>query len=379
MTLVSDPFHKPIAYLIKADGGIDTRALYADSPGGGKGIRIFLLTMQGTDNPRDNPDNENTVIMDGKKYPTWSFAVWDAVRRDGTRPITEQIDKLHDAIWIPWAFIKTDAESERLRPLIQEAFDRQPGKMARPTGVPNVEKYLDPQYVDPKTGIRGETVHVDRLVHSMAGFEIMLSTTPWAFEGLDQDATYPDGTPRPGYDDMPADWIIDDQIFPAENGSSKDPRSCRARFYDFGFKGDVHFQLGYHGCTPSQLPYSGVGRSSIYPADGSNLDLWKPRSLEPLTKKQFAYLGPGYGPSDPKGRQSKPSENWRILKRVLNSAGYANFPHPDTAFNKPLEEALKRAQRDHGVKDTGAYGLGTDEVFRVLPSSVPGITYAVEL
>lgn len=348
-----NPFERQTVYLIKVDAGIDVKKMYAD------GIRIFLLAIHDTD-----AKESGFVEVDGRKFPVWGFDSWRSDRADGTRAITKQIDDLpDDAVWLPWAFINTNDDCWKFRQFVLQAYEAQKHKLKRPAGCWNVEKPLDPNQPN------GPFVTPQAIIDSADGCDVLFSTTPWAFE-------------RVNYSLFPKHWILDTQLFPAENGSSRDPRSCRSRFYKFGFRGKVHFQVGFHGCNPSDFPYPQPGRFTLYPGDGGFYVPFLPRALAP---KDIEYLGPFYGPDS--GQKFLKRVVWRPskrafvkeLKRAMHRAGYYDLTSaPDGAYNRPLVEAMKRFQWDMGISPTGNFGLLSWLALRRLGSCVPGEMYAFQ-
>lgn len=324
-----NPFDRQTVYLRNPHGGVeDIAAQYA------AGHRTFLLTMQDYD---------------------WKFDAWQTV--------ISRIDPFPDAVWLPWAFLNTDADCWVLRGLAQHAYLKQTAKLRRPAACWNAEKPLDPV----QTG--GAKIHLDNLIASAAGCDVLLSTEPWAFEGV------PWGT-------VPAHWIIDVQVFPAENSvSATGARDCRARFYTLGAPCRVHFQHGIHDTSPAALPYPETGRFSIYAVDDmdGNYARWQADPLTPLPTYVFPYNGPWYGPSSPKcpNRTGTRHPQVMVVKRALHNAGYGEFTNPDAVWNRAAEAAARRLQQDKGIYATGQYGTATWQALRSLSSAVPGKTYAV--
>jgi hypothetical protein len=254
-------------------------------------------------------------------------------------------------VYLPWAFLYTDADCVKLRAVVDECAQRQ---NRTPAGIWDAEKPLDPNQPG------GEQLSMEAIVASSKGCEALLSTEPWAFAGVPW-WTFPGG--------------IDVQLFPAENEASKDPRSCRSRFYSFGSK-DVRFQIGVHGCQPSDFPYR-ESPYSIYAADdcSQNYAPWSPQALQPLSLTAFPYLGPFYGPSSKKPVSRGPGV--MTLKRALHSAGFGDFWNPDGVYNGACERAMKALQRHYKIQATGQYGKATWERMRRMPSVIPGTLYAV--
>jgi hypothetical protein len=338
-------FDQPIAYLIRPDGGIDIGRLYS------QGIRVFLLCMQDTDGIDDG-----AIIVDGRKFPTWSFEAWATPRKDGTEAVTRQIEKYPGAVWLPWADVRTDADCWKLRRLGLEAYAAQRSRLSFPAACWDAEKAIE------------TTISLPEMIRSAESFDVLWSTTPWAFSSVQ-------------YELCPSHWIIDVQLFPHENDSSHRPRDCRAQFYAEGFKGRVHFQHCVNGgIRPEELPFPELGRTSLYPGDDLRSDLFKPRTLQPVEPWKFPYLGPFYSDGPLVSRiiwTNDRRENIRQIKKALHNAGYGNFPNPDGAYNKACAQAMARMQRDKGISATGQYGKLSYEALRRLASAVPGQSWAL--
>jgi len=180
-------------------------------------------------------------------------------------------------------------------------------------------------------------------------------------------------------------WVIQNlimecQLYPQSSSTSQDPRWCRALFYEYGAK-RVRFLIGTKDnniyidpswLPPLQKPFTTWSADDVpYVPAPARYDEWAADDFGPI---DVPYTGPLYGPSHRKG-PSKPSGSIKALKIALYEAGYfgsANNPFkPDYAFNRALEEGLRRLQRDRGIDPTGQYGKGSYEALRRLQGVTP--------
>lgn len=310
-----------------------TTGLYMRDPHGGKNENIdemtqfdfVMLTMQDLD---------------------YDLAPWETI-------IQRCIN--HGIKVYPWAFLWKDSDCTRLRAAAEALATRQ--GLTRPAGCWNAERPL-----------ADHEVTIAEIVRTSEGCDLLVSTTPWAFEEIKDD-----------YALLPPSSAIDIQMFPCRGGASLDPRSCRSRFYQWGFRGRTQWQ---HGIVDSGLPksppddftYPERGTFSVYASDDvypGDFSTWAPAAgLESLPESEFPYPGALYGPSHSRYTVRPTSQQQAAIvkiKRALHNAGFWDFPRPDGKFNKPLENALKAMQVQYGIQATGQFGKGSWERLRKLP------------
>jgi peptidoglycan hydrolase-like protein with peptidoglycan-binding domain len=308
--------------------------MYMRAPNGGKnenlsemtGFDFVLLTMQHTN---------------------YELGPWETIIQ---RAIAHGI-KVY-----PWAFLWKDEECIRLRRSAEQLAERQ--NLTRPAGCWNAERPL-----------ADKEVTIAEILRTSEGCDLLLSTTPWAFEEIRED-----------YELLPPSSVIDIQMFPSLGGASLDPRSCRSRFYQFGFRGRTQWQHGIVDggkppAPPAEFTYPERGTYSLYTSDDvgppGSFTTWEPSpELAPLPTTQFPYPGALYGPSHSKWTKTPtmPQQDAiRRIKRALHNSGFWDFPYPDGRFNVALEKALKAMQRQYGINPTGQFGLGSWERLRRLP------------
>jgi hypothetical protein len=252
---------------------------------------------------------------------------------------------------LPWDYVRSDAEVKALCDLAKREFD---GMV-----IVNAEKPLDAAQPG------GAKVTLECIANECEGMDAALSVEPWPFASVDwtQVAKIP----------------IQIQLFPQENETSRDPRACRAAYYDAGVE-RAEFMLGMHELNPYAFPPRQYAYS-VYTVDdmGSDYFPWGPQSFPPLSASHFPKVAPGYGPSSPSGKpQSKKSLAWRALKRALHHAGFGSFPDPDSAYNSKLAAAMRNLQRVVGLTPSGDYGSASYEAMRSLQKTRPLGGYAMD-
>lgn len=313
-------------YLRHPNGGIDGPRLRQMREAGYFG---GLITM-------DAP----ITTSDGRAHSPWSLTPWldiiAAAQRVGLRIA-------------PWAFLRADSDCRKLRDVADEIARIQ--GIGRPAACWNAEKVLD----------TGE-VTIEAIAAASLGADALVSTTAWAFPQV------PYGKLNPG-------TVTDVQLFKANGATFRDPRACRARFFEFGAE-RVQFQ---HGITdqgntalPSEFPAREAGLFSTYTADDAdgNYTPWGPTSIPIVAATTFPYTGPFYPPGHPKFGMTVKHPSIVTIKRALHSAGYGNFPNPDAVFNRAVGRALYRMQVHYGIpKPSGAYGERSWMQLRRLPTA----------
>lgn len=329
-----NPFDRQTVYLRHPNGGVeDIDAAYA------AGMRTFLLTL-----------TDKITLSDGTVHAPFTYSAW--------RLVIERISKYPDAVYLPWAYLWDTAHIGALRSAAQVAYADQTRKLERPAACWNAESQL-----------RDGKITLQQIIDGAEGCDVLISSEGWPYDSAPWEI-------------LPANYIVDAQLFPAENWVSTQPRDIRARWFERGVKCRVHFQHGIHDIDPlSGLPFPQAGRFSIYTMDDvaevGGWDKVKPRTLDPLPKDVFPYEGPFTGPTDPKGRKVSKHPGVVKIKKALHRAGYGSFWVADDYWNKNAERAARYFQRDHGILATGQFGLGTYEALRREASVTPGEKYAV--
>lgn len=233
----------------------------------------------------------------------------------------------------PWRYVHTDGEVRALCELARGQFD---GRV-----IVNAEKPLDLGQVTAEV-IRDAT----------EGMDAAVSVEPMPFGNVDWTIL--------------AERVIQLQLFPQENSTSKDPRACRLAYLAAGCT-RADFMLGMHELSPESFPARQYGYS-VYTVDdmGPACAAWGPQEIAPLALDTFPKVAPGYGPSSPGGKpQSQPSAMWKALKRALHRAGFGEFPDPDEEYSLELASAMASFQRSVGITPTGDYGERSYQALRV--------------
>jgi len=233
----------------------------------------------------------------------------------------------------PWQFVRSDDDVRALCEIARGQFG---GRV-----IVNAEKPLDEGHVTAVT-IRDAT----------EGMDAAVSVEPRPFGNVDWTIL--------------SERVIQMQLFPQENESSKDPRARRLDYLAAGCK-RADFMLGMHDETPASFPARQFGYS-VYTVDdmGLNCAAWGPQQIAPLDPAAFPKVAPGYGPSSPSGKpQSQPSAMWMALKRALHNAGFGDFPDPDEEYDADLASAMAAFQRSVGITPTGDYGEASYQALRV--------------
>lgn len=338
-----NPHARPCLYIRNPQGGIDVGRWYREG-----GIRTFYLTMQS--------------ISPGDKRTPFTYEGWEQVIAD--------IRKLpSDAVFVPWAWMKSPDEIVKLRELGLQAHAMQPDRLDRGAAMFDLEKCLDrtPSREYPN----GATCTIAQMVAAGEGLYSAFTSIPWPFSTIADD-----------YKLIPPEWHVEVQLFVRENSSSQRPRDCRARYYEYGTRAKIRFQFGIEGVQADELPRAVTGRQSLYPADAQhqNAKVWLPRDLEPLPESVLPYAGPFYGPDDPKQRGGKGGSRHPVIsdiKWAWHRAGYVTLNvKPDDVWNRNAVRIAKIMQHDLGIDPTGNWGRGSWEALRRLASANPGETYA---
>ena len=266
---------------------------------------------------------------------------WIAINVGDTRraewSLVEERAKASGVTVLPWRRCNTDAHVNELCDLARREYS---GRV-----IVNAEKELD-------TG----TVSAAGIVTATEDMDAALSTEPMIFGNLA-------GSP------LLAKLIVQLQLFPQENDTSKKPRDCRAHAFAMGAK-VVHFMLGVHNPDPPKPPLDPKSLParqapySVYTADdcGNVFAPWSPRQPALL---EIPFTGPLFGPSHANG-PSPDCGTVQALKIAMHRAGFGTFTSPDGVYSEDLERALANFQRNFGIPATGQFGRGSHESLRRL-------------